>query len=147
MKKKLTYSMAALAALLIGLLLAAPLVNDWSARRTAEGLRSLPLPERTELVETASAAAKLTGSGNGMQFFGAVLLHSELSLEELEAHYSRYARHDWECCVERQSGAAVRAVEHGSLRFDADVSGDGFYIVYSWGDGVPLFRELDLRGH
>ena len=70
-----------------------------------------------------------------------------LSLAELEAHYADCAQHDWECCVEPQADSAIRAVEHGSLRFDTSVSGEGYYIVYSWGSGLPFFQEFDLRGH
>ena len=42
-----------------------------------------PLPEKTELIESISRAGKLTGNGNGMQYFGAILIRSDLSLEEL----------------------------------------------------------------
>ena len=147
MKKGAVCAAVILAALLAGAVLAAPFVNDLTAKQTAEGLRALPLPEDTRLVETAYAAGKLTGNGNGMQYFGAVLLQSGLSLAELEAHYADCAQHDWECCVEPQADSAIRAVEHGSLRLDTSVSGEGYYIVYSWGSGLPFFQEFDLRGH
>lgn len=147
MKRALGRGAIVLAALLAGLLLLIPAVNDLTAKRVADGLRALPLPEGTELVETVHAAGKLAGSGNGMQYFGAVLLRSELPLGELEAYYSNYAGHDWECRVEPQQGGAIRVIEHGGLRFDARAEGEGFYIVYSWGDGAPFFEEFDLRGH
>lgn len=147
MKRILGRCAAVLAALLAVLLLSIPFVNDFAAKRIAEGLRSLPLPEGAELVETVYAAGKLAGSGNGMQYFGALLLRSELSLEELEAHYSHCAGRDWECCVEPQRGSAIQAIEHGGLRFDAPAADEGFYIVYAWGDGAPFFEDFDLRGH
>ena len=147
MKRILGRGVAVLAALLAMLLLSVPVVNDLMAERIADGLRALPLPEGTELVETAYAAGKLAGSGNGMQYFGAILLRSGLSLGELKAYYSNYAGHDWECRVEPQQGGAIRVIEHGGLRFDAPAEGEGFYIVYSWGDGAPFFEEFDLRGH
>lgn len=147
MKKGLR-CMAVLAAVLIaGVLILAPVGNDLAAKRTAEELRALPLPEGTELVETAYAAGKLMGSGNGMQYFGAVLLRSGLSLGELKAYYANYAGPDWEWCVEPQEGQAIRVIEHGSLSFDADVSGGGFFILYSWGGAPGFFSEFDLRGH
>ena len=36
------------------------------------------------LIESLSEAGRLTGNGNGLQYFGAVLIRSELSLEELD---------------------------------------------------------------
>lgn len=38
------------------------------------------------MIESLSQAGKLTGNGNGMQYFGAILIRSELSLEELETY-------------------------------------------------------------
>ena len=37
-----------------------------------------------------------------MQYFGAILIKSELSLEELDAYYSDYRRNEWEYLVEIQ---------------------------------------------
>lgn len=69
------------------------------------------------MVEEFSQARKLIGCGNGMQFFGAILIKSDLSLEEIDSHYSAYRDVEWE------------------------------YIVYSWGDGMSPFRNFDLRGN
>lgn len=57
------------------LFLLAPVLNDGAAKRTAEEIADLPLPARSELVEIAYKAGKLTGNGNGMQYFGAILLY------------------------------------------------------------------------
>ena len=146
MKKGAVCAAVILAALLAGAVLAAPFVNDLTAKQTAEGLRALPLPEDTRLVETAYAAGKLTGNGNGMQYFGAILLESPLTLEELDAYYAPYRADEWSCVVERQEGQEIRAVEHGGLSFSAPV-GERCYVVYSWGEGVELFALLDPRGH
>ena len=51
------------------------------------------------MIESISRAGKLTGNGNGMQYFGAILIRSDLSLEELDAYYSRYRSNEWECLV------------------------------------------------
>lgn len=116
-------------------------INDGAAKRTAEELAALPLPERSELVEIAYKAGKLTGSGNGMQYFGAILLKSELSPEELSAFYSGEAK------VKKQTGSNIELIEHGDLAFQSEVGEEGYYIVYSWGKNGGIFHELDLRGH
>lgn len=133
--------------MLLSALAAAPAVNDSVAKRTADGLADLPLPRDTELIESVHKAGKLTGNGNGMQYFGAILIKSELSLDELKRYYSGFADSEWACIVERQTNADVRIIEHGKLAFQADIEGNDHYIVYSWGDNDTPFHELDIRGH
>ena len=112
-----------------------------------KALCEIPLPEETELIESLSQAGKLTGNGNGMQYFGAILIKSELSLEELDAYYSDYRRNEWEYLVEIQKGQSIEVIDHGGLQFSEEIKGSGYYIVYSWGSGDLLLQELDMRGH
>ncbi len=77
------------AAILIGGVISIPLINNHTAYKVEKALCEIPLPEETELIESLSQAGKLTGNGNGMQYFGAILIRSELSLEELDIYYSR----------------------------------------------------------
>ena len=138
-----------IAAVVLSVLIAAPFVNNNAARKTAKVLEHIPLPNDTELVETVYKAGKLVGNGNGMQYFGAILIRSELSLEELKEYYSKFAdpeHQEWECVVEDQKGKDITIIEHGSLTFQTDVEGDNYYIVYSWGSNNSFFHEFDLRG-
>lgn len=129
------------------LLAAAPLVNDHVAEKTVKELVDLPLPENTEYIESVCKAGKLIGCGNGMQYFGAILIQSELSYEELAAYYSNFAEHDWECVVENQVSAEIRIAGEGVTFFSTDVEGDNYYIVYSWGSNKTIFHGFDIRGH
>lgn len=81
-----------------------------------------------------------------MQYFGAILIKSELSLEELDAYYSDYRSNEWEYLVEVQEGQSVEMIEHGGLQFSEEIKDNSYYIVYSWGSGNSLLRELDMRG-
>ena len=74
------------AVVLIGSVISIPLINNHTAYKVEKALCEIPLPEETELIESLSQAGKLTGNGNGMQYFGAILIRSELSLEELETY-------------------------------------------------------------
>lgn len=125
----------------------APVVNDYIARQTADELASLPLPNHTELVETVYKAGKLTGNGNGMQYFGAILIKSDLSLEELKIYYTDFSEYAWDCTVERQANNNINVIEHIEMAFKTNVSEADFFIVYSWGDNDTIFHEFDLRGH
>ena len=129
------------------LLISTPFVNDFSAHRTMADIASLPLPRDTRIAERFSRAGKLVGSGNGMQFLGALLLESELPLEELEKHYSAYREKEWEYVVEVQDTQAIQATEHRYCSFKTDVTNGQYYIVYTWGNGISPFQDLDIRGH
>lgn len=135
------------AVVLIGGVISLPLINNHTAYKVEKALCEIPLPEETELIESLSRAGKLTGNGNGMQYFGAILIRSELSLDELDAYYSDYRSNEWEYLVEIQEEQSAKAVDHGEVQFSEEVKGDEYYIVYSWGSSNSLLDELDLRGH
>ena len=88
------------AVVLIGSVISIPFINNHTAYKVEKALCEIPLPEETELIESLSQAGKLTSNGNGMQYFGAILIRSDLSLEELDAYYSGYRSNEWECLVE-----------------------------------------------
>ena len=126
-----------------------PVVNNLTARGVENYLKKLPLPPDTELAASVSRAGKLTGNGNGMQYFGAILLRSELTLDELEAFYAQYRRTEWECNVVSQREPGLDFLEYyDELRFSQfDDAPGSYYIVFSWGDGTEPFISWDLRGH
>ena len=135
------------AVVLIGSVISIPLINNHTAYKVEKALCEIPLPEETELIESLSQAGKLTGNGNGIQYFGAILIKSELSLEELETYYSDYRSNEWECLVETQEGQSIEVIDHETLQFSEKIDDGGYYIVYSWESGNSLLKELDIRGH
>ena len=148
MKKYTKNIIIVLVLLLLMFSISIPIVNNISAYLVASELKEIPLPERTEYIDSVSKAAKMTGNGNGMQYMGAILVESELSLKELDEYFADYRTEEWECIVEAQEGQNVNCVEHGTLSFDEKMSSDKqYYIVYSWGSGIEPFSELDIRGH
>lgn len=124
-----------------------PIVNTITASSVAKEIWDIPLPPQTEKIERISKAGKLVGNGNGMQFFGAVLLESQLSFDELKKYYSDYSQNEWSCIVDKQNSNEIDEIEHGKLNFDSSVDTSRSFIVYSWGNGVFPFCEFDLRGH
>ena len=135
------------AVVLIGSVISIPLINNHTAYKVEKTLCEIPLPEETELIESLSQAGKLTGNGNGMQYFGAILIRSDLSLEELDAYYSGYRSNEWECLVEIQEGQSIDVIDHEILNFGKEINDAGYYIVYSWESENSLLKELDIRGH
>ena len=110
----------------------------------------LSLPDKTEIVDALSSAGKLIGNGNGMQFFGAILIKSELTLEELNNFYSKYRENEWSYIVEKQVSNNIAFIEHRDLKFKAlkvDEQLINYYIVYTWGSSDYPLSDLDIRGH
>ena len=135
------------AIVLIGGVISIPLINNHTAYKVEKTLCEIPLPEETELIESLSQAGKQTGNGNGMQYFGAILIRSDLSLEELDAYYSGYRSNEWECLVETQEGQSIDVIDHETLNFGKEINDAGYYIVYSWESENSLLKELDIREH
>lgn len=132
--------------LILAIFVSVPVYNNYCAYKVEKVLCETPLPEQTELIEAISQTGKLTGNGNGMQYFGAILIRSELSLEELNTYYSDYRSNEWDYLVEVQEGRSVEVIDHGTLQFSEEIKDRGYYIVYSWGNGNSLLKELDIRG-
>ena len=145
--KKLKLVVILVAVVLIGGVISISFINNNIAYKVEKELCETPLPEKTELIESISRAGKLTGNGNGMQYFGAILIRSDLSLEELYAYYSGYRSNEWECLVETQEGQSIEVIDHETLQFSEEIKDSGYYILYSWGSGNSLLEELDIRGH
>ncbi len=147
MKKLLVTIILIMVIIFLSVLAAAPIVNDNIAKKTADKLVDLPHPSNTEFIETVYIAGKLVGNGNGMQYFGAILIKSGLSLEELKEYYLKFAKDEWECMVERQIDTDIKIIEHRKVTFKTNVEGDNYYIIYSWGSNNTIFHEFDIRGH
>ena len=143
-------TMVFIAVLLLIFAVVVPIINNGIALGVEKDLKALPLPEKTELVESISKAGKLTGNGNGMQYFGAILIKSDLSLEELVAYYQPYRAGQYDCLIAGQADNKILAVQHDDLAFRHSEYGDGYYIVYTWGSAPNWIRDwldTDMRGH
>ncbi len=143
-------TMVFIAALLLVFAVVVPIINNGIALGVEKDLKAIPLPQKTELVESISKAGKLTGNGNGMQYFGAILIKSDLSLEELVAYYQTYRIGQYDCLIASQVDNEILAVQHGNLAFRHTEYGVGYYIVYTWGSAPDWIRDwldTDMRGH
>lgn len=131
--------------LIVAFVVSVPLVNDFSAKNVENSLVEIALPEDTQMVESISKAGKLVGNGNGMQYFGAMLIKSEQTLEEIAAYYADV---NAEIVVKVQTSQAIECLEHAQLSFTTEITNaENYYIVYLFGEGIAPFSQLDLRGH
>ena len=128
------------------------LTNNYLAQRIEKELAAYQLPEETVLVDSLSAAGKLVGNGNGMQYMSAILVESELSTDELLAYYG--GRFEY-IEVRKQTSADIDFVNAGHCRFDGYIDGKTYYSVICWddnrrellGDFISGLLDLDIRGH
>ena len=80
-----------------------------------------------------------------LQYFGAMLIQSELTREELSDYYSQK---NGGIIVKVQKTQKIESVEHEQLSFATQITDtENYYIVYLFGEGIFPFAELDLRGH
>ena len=142
MKKTAIIIAAVLLLVLIVLPFVIVIVNDNTAAGVERELVSLPLPEKTVFVESLSKAGKLVGNGNGMQYYGAMLITSQMPLEGLQSYYKQY-----NCDVFIQKTSNIDNLR-GNVGFKTDTVPDNAYRVELWGESPSwFFAEFDIRGH
>lgn len=148
MKKFIGIISTAIIVLLLLFVVSVPIVNDYTATRIETKLKDIPLPEKSSYLESVSQAGKMAGNGNGMQFFGAILIESELSIDELNRFYSDYSNSEMNIVIEEQASQEIKFIEHGKLSFNHELSQSrNYFIIYAWSSGIEPFRSLDVRAH
>ncbi len=138
--------MVFVAAVLLVMALGIPVANNFIAHGIKKELEALPLPADTTLVESVSVAGKMNGSG--VQYVAALLLHSELSQQELQNYYTALAGEEDSLTVtyrvEVQSGQTVAPAD-GAAAFTHPVTGAGYYILYTREGSRGGLLDLDVR--
>ncbi|MBQ3691855.1 MAG: hypothetical protein II931_00810 [Clostridia bacterium] len=128
-----------------------PLHNSYIANELEVDLLETPLPENTEFIESLTATGKLVGSDSDMNFFGGMLIKSELTEDELNEYYSPMREDHNDYLIESQDTAEISVIENGDYSFEhlenvADF--DNYYLVYSWGSDESVlqsFNKFDFR--
>lgn len=129
------------------------LINNRIAENLKNTLLEIPLPPNTEIVDSISVAGKVAGNGNGMQYFGAILLRSESDADALQTYYAPYAAEADYLEVYLQESEYL--FEYRDYRFDHWNADEPLYCVSLWKASVSgcedsfgeALLNLDLRGH
>ena len=67
------------------------------------------------------------------------------TVEAFETHYKQYGAHEDEYILEQKTSLSLNETD---IIFSIDEKEEmQYYMVYSWGEGVMPFAELDIRGH
>lgn len=121
-------------------------INDNIAYNVVTELKQIPLPKNTVIVEEKAISDRLCGNGDGVQYFGALLIKSDLSQEDLITYYSQFSK---KYHVEPQYDRRIKQDElalHQDNSFHTSIDSDDYFVLYSWGDYDSIFTYLDWRG-
>jgi len=144
-----------LAAVLLPVIMYSAIV--FANNRIADGLEqdllNYPLPPQTELLDSASIAARVAGNGNGMQYIGALLVKSELTEDELQEYYDACPSDAEYAEVLPQETEYI--FEYQNYRFDNWQPGEDIYRVTLWIHSISGLEDsaweailnCDIRGH
>lgn len=102
------------------------------------------------IIDKASVYGKLNGNGNGIQFFGAVLVEgeSEESISTIVADLSgQYEEVGY--AKQHNSEIKVKYLEHRTLQFSFSsfLENKQYYIIYFFNSQNPYSWPFDLAGH
>lgn len=123
-----------------------PLHNTYLANQLEVDLLETPLPEDTVFIESITATGKLNGSSGEMNFFGGILIKSELSEKELNEYYSKVRQEHDDYLIKSQNCAEISVIKNGSYSFEhlENVSDfKDYYLVYSWGNDESVLQSLN----
>ena len=138
--------MIALAVVLLVMGLAVPVANNAIAMGVAREMEALPLPPDTTLVESTSLSGRFGDTKGHVQYFAALLVKSDRTVEDLRAHYAEYTDGSLIAYrVEKQVGREIAVLKDADLSFR---SGKGDYIVYTLrtgGNALQFWLDMDVR--
>lgn len=127
------------------------LTNNSIADKVEKQLIAYNMPDNTVFVDSVSAAGKLVGNGNGMQYMGSILVESDLNEQELKEHYGK----DFDYVeVRKQENANIDFLNSDKYSFNgfSAVEGKSYYSITCWGSDssyggfISVLLDLDLRG-
>lgn len=106
---------------------------------------------QVELIDSQNVCGKVTGNGNDMDYFAAVLLKVEnASLEEIDACLAALREEYSIVGVQTQTAPELenKYLEHDGITFDASFEEGGTYaVVYALYSDNSFWATLDIRAH
>lgn len=102
-----------------------------------------------EIIETKSVYGKLNGNGNGIQYFGIVLVHKD-SIEDMDSLISKLDNQFEivEYFTPKKSEISSKYLEHKKLKFNTHVDAETEYISISFFNSKHTDSDfLDEAGH
>lgn len=141
--------MVTLALILLFWALVLPIINNAIALGVENELKEQPLPPNTQLVDSISAAGRFSKFSKDLQYFGAILVTSELSEEEMKAYLEESLYDKTHNCTVRKQTSATIDLDFANMDLSFDEFSEGnYYIIYKFGYAPGWVRPLlntDMR--
>ena len=118
--------------------------NNAAAQQLESRVQQLPVPLGAEVIDSGWAAQRLSGTGNGMQCAGALLIRGQLDTAELEAAYADISADAQ--VIATDDLRIARSTLIFSDRHDLDQP-DLFMVMLRDEPPGGSILQLDLRGH
>lgn len=118
------------------------LCNDIKASQIEKAFLRMDMPPGTECVETTSFVGNTSGTGNHTEIWAGMLIHSNLSKEELGSYFKDYAIHTISECMEDPFLDSLGFSALSGSSYEEQNSG---YFV--GGNYYEAFTQSDMRGH
>ena len=94
MSKKICIIIVAVMLVLIASYSSIVIANNIVAKNLEQDLLDCSISDEIHIIDSVSIANRTSGNGNGMQWHGALLIKSELTKDELTAHYENLIKDD-----------------------------------------------------
>lgn len=154
MSKKICIIIVTVVLVLIASYSSIVIANNIVARKLEQELLDCAIPNKTAIIDSISIANKTSGNGNGMQWYGALLIKSELTEDELTEYYENLIADDnLYISVSVQNSPLV--FEQYKYHFEGFDEIDSYYCVMLSKNSISgletSFSEkilnFDIRGH
>ena len=135
--------------LLVGPWLICPLLNDAKAGIMASRMLYSTAPERTEIIEVVSGCGNTSGTGNHVEVWIGLLVHSYLSQAELEAFYAAsydsIRVHDLAADPDHPYPREMTVLKLDFKTLQGLSNRQGYFVIGR--TETPISSNFDLRGY
>ena len=103
----------------------------------------------SDIIEEQSVYGKLNGNGNGIQYFGAVLVRED-AVEDVDALLAELDEtfEIVECIEQNESTIVSRHLQHRTLTYDTPITSENTYVsICFYNSKHPKSSLWDLAGH
>ena len=135
-----------------------PLLNNVNVAKIEKELSNTLLPQNTEIIEIGPYCGNRSGARNSVEIWAGILIHTELSEEEIIAFFDTNRFNDYQMVWHVPEDLTVeypaprdfidRAFsyfnEHGDEFYTGAKKAVGYYII---GGFYKPFTQWDIRGH
>lgn len=113
------------------------ILNDLKAQRIEKDMSNMALPANMELVEISSYVGNTSGTGNHIEIWAGILIHTDLDEDTVRGCFE-----DFTVLTVPDDLKYLDYIQFQSL--NENDTAHGYYVIGKYFDA---FTQMDLRGH